>query len=135
MPLDVGLGLILGAWLHSLTTLPYGLCLVTGVTSTLLPDLDFVWVLLHTKKAPTSSHRDGLHYPLLFVPAVGIIGWLIHPHLGTILMTGALLHFLHDSIGVGFGIKWFFPFRKNSYMFFYKAGLPTNAHMPRKILY
>lgn len=135
MPLDIGVGLFLGIFLNNITALNYGLCLALGVVACLLPDLDFIWPLFKIKRAPGSEHRDGLHYPLLEVPAVGIIGWIIMPEIGQIFALGSLLHFLHDSIGVGFGIKWLYPFKKNSYLFIYHAGLPTNKDMPRKKLH
>lgn len=31
----------------------------------------------------------------------------------------SLLHFVHDSIAVGWGIKWLYPFSKNNYAFLY----------------
>lgn len=135
MPLDIGVGLLLGVLLHSITTLQYGICLILGVGASLLPDLDFIWQYVRTKALPDTSHRDGLHYPLLMVPIVGVIGWLIRPEIGIIFALGTLLHFVHDSIGVGFGVKWLFPFKKNSYLFFYHTGLPTNTDMPRKALH
>jgi len=135
MPLDIGVGALLGVFLSSATGLNYGLCLSLGIIASLLPDLDFIWQYAKTKAVPTTNHRDGLHYPLIVVPSVGLAGWFIRPEIGLIFALGALLHFLHDSIGIGFGVKWLFPFKKNSYLFFYHAGLPTNKHMPRKILH
>ncbi len=57
------------------------------------------------------------------------------PEIGLILALGCLLHFLHDSIGVGFGVKWLYPIRKNSYLFFYHAGSIYTKDMPRKKLH
>jgi hypothetical protein len=135
MPLDIGVGLLLGILLSGLTTINYGLCLGIGVFASLLPDLDFIWQYIKFKVVPRTSHRDSLHYPVLFVPTVGIVGWLIQPYIGLIFALGALIHFMHDSIGVGFGVKWLFPVKKNSYLFLYQTGLPTNKDMPRKIIH
>lgn len=135
MPLDIGVGLLLGVLLNGLTTLSYGFCLSLGVLASLMPDLDFIWQYLRTKHMPETTHRDRLHYPLLAVPIAGIIGWLILPPIGLIFLLGTFLHFLHDSIGVGFGVKWLFPFKRNSYLLLYQTGLPTNKDMPRKILH
>jgi hypothetical protein len=135
MPLDIGVGLLLGILLSSLTTLNYGLCLSLGVLASLLPDLDFLAQYIKTKALPRTSHRDGLHYPILFIPVVGVLGWLVQPEIGLVFALGALFHFIHDSIGVGFGVKWLFPFKKNSYLFFYQAGLPTNKELPRKLIH
>jgi len=133
--MDIGLGLIVGVILSQLTTLNYPVCLALGVASTLLPDLDYVWSLVVNHRQPHSEHRDGLHYPLLLVPIVGLAGSLVAPVVGWVLALGTLLHFLHDSVGIGFGIKWLFPFRKNSYLFFFHLRTPASIDMPRKRFY
>jgi len=135
MPLDVGVGLILGVFLNMLSGFNYPLCLLIGVVACLLPDLDFIWQVLSGKYSSTSVHRDGLHYPLLFTPAVGILGLLINPYIGAVFAAGAFIHFVHDSIGLGWGVKWLFPFKNVSYAFLCRAGLPTEKDMLRKLFY
>jgi LexA-binding, inner membrane-associated putative hydrolase len=135
MPLDIGIGLILGVLLSSLTALNYKLCLVIGIGACLLPDLDYVWKAIQTRRLPHSEHRDGLHYPLIVVPITGLLGALINPYVGLIIGFGTLLHFIHDSVGIGFGIKWLFPFNKNSYLFLFQIKTPANASMPKQRLY
>lgn len=135
MPLDIGVGLILGVLLSTFTSFSYGFSLGLGVMSTLLPDLDYVWGLIKTKRLPHSEHRDGLHYPLIFVPLVGLLGCLIDPCIGGVFALGSLLHFIHDSVGVGFGVKWLYPFKKNSYLFLFQIKTPTNKDMPKKRVY
>lgn len=135
MPLDIGVGLLLGVLLSSLTSYSYGLCLVLGVSATLLPDLDYVCRALQTKRLPNSEHRDGMHYPLIMIPTVGLLGWFIDPYIGLVLALGTFSHFLHDSIGIGFGIKWLYPFKKNSYLFLFQIDTPTNKEMPKQRLY
>ena len=114
------------------TEAPVDFSILIGSCSSYNIDL---YKLIVTKKIPHSDHRDGLHYPLLFIPIVGLLGYLVDPYIGLILSFGALIHFIHDSIGVGWGIKWLYPFDSKSYMFLYRAGLPTNKSMPKKILY
>ncbi len=74
MPLNVGVGLLLGVLLSYLTGYNYGLCLALGVSAALLPDLDYVWKAIKTKRLPHSEHRDGLHYPIIVIPVVGLLG-------------------------------------------------------------
>lgn len=135
MPLDIGIGLLLGILLNSQTEINYELSLLLGVTAALLPDLDFVWQKVTGKYSYLSNHRDGLHYPLIFIPVVALLGYLFNPWLGAVFAIGALTHFIHDSIGLGWGIKWLFPFSNTSYLFFYKVGLPTNKYQPKKLIY
>jgi len=133
--MDIGLGLILGVLLRHLTTMNYGVCLAIGVVATLLPDLDYIWKALVTKRLPHSEHRDGLHYPLLFIPTVGLLGSIISPAMGLIFAFGGVLHFLHDSVGIGFGVKWLYPFRNRSYLFLFQIKTPTNGGMPKRRFY
>lgn len=135
MPLDVGVGLILGVLLSQASTLPYSWCLLIGVIAALLPDIDYVWSFIHPKRKTDTTHRDLLHYPLLFIPAVGLLGLLMSRQISVILMAGAFAHFVHDSFGVGFGLKWLFPLTRKSYMFLFQASTPRNKTMPKKLLY
>ncbi len=135
MPLDIGVGLLLGVILSDSVDLTYPVCLLIGVVAALIPDLDFLYTFSKTRKTPTTEHRDGLHYPLLVTPIIGLFGWIVNPYIGLILATGTLLHFVHDSVGVGFGIKWLFPFNKNSYLFLFQIKNPANKDMPKQRLY
>ncbi len=135
MPLDIGVGLILGALFGVHTSLGYAPSLGLGIAATLLPDLDYIWAWLRKRRLPDSSHRDLLHYPLLFTPAVGVLGLIFSPELGLLFALGALAHFLHDSVGIGFGLKWLYPFKKNSYLFLFQAKTPNNKSMPKKRFY
>ncbi len=134
MPLDIGIGLLLGIWLNSVSDIGYTASLFVGVVALLLPDIDFVWQLVAKRKLPNTSHRDMLHLPLLFIPLVSLFGFFVSPYIAAALALGALLHFAHDSVGIGFGVKWLFPFRENSYAV-YHVHLPANQDMPRKRLY
>jgi hypothetical protein len=135
MPFDIGLGLMLGVLINTVSGIDYKISLLIGVVACLLPDLDYVYKATITKKLPHGDHRDGLHYPLIFIPAVGLIGYLINPYIGLGLALGALVHFIHDSIGVGWGVKWLYPFSKKSYAFLYRANLESEKEMPKKLFY
>lgn len=135
MPLDIGVGLMLGVLLHANTAYSYAACLTVGVLASLLPDVDYIWRLLFGDRSPDTSHRDMLHYPLLFTPVVGIIGLLFSNEVGLTLVAGSLAHFIHDSFGVGFGVKWLYPFNKKSYMFLFQASTPANKDMPKQLVY
>jgi membrane-bound metal-dependent hydrolase YbcI (DUF457 family) len=85
-----------------------------------LIDLDFITHKLSKQQAERGyKHRDLLHYPLI-VLSVGFIGiYYVNEILAYTFLVIMFLHFLHDSIAYGRGIKWLFPFSKNSYAFFY----------------
>lgn len=85
-----------------------------GILFALLPDIDFLLMLLKRRKIDrfAHEHRDILHYPLLLVPGLFLIllpfGWDF-ALFGSLL---SLAHFVHDSVGIGWGVKWFFPFSR-----------------------
>jgi hypothetical protein len=134
MPLDIGVGFLLGVLLNGISGLSYGWCLAIGVGACLLPDIDYVLSFIKNRKQPDTRHRDLLHYPLLLLPMLSAV-MLVDNNVGLILVLGSFLHFVHDSFGVGFGLKWLYPFKKNSYLFFFQASTPNNRDMPKKFLY
>jgi len=129
MLLDIAIG-ILGALLYadmankSLTII----LIATGVCFALLPDIDFVIHILRKKSSGrfVHQHRDLLHYPLLYL--IGIFVLILPFGFGFAVFATSIsfAHFLHDSIGLGWGIKWFFPFSDHSYKFFYDGKIVTS---------
>lgn len=107
--------------------------LFIGIACALLPDLDFLYHYVKTRetsayKAHPYDHREGLHYPLLFIPIGSVLFFAIFgPVYATFFCLGALSHFLHDSVGIGWGIKWLYPLVKKNYKFFCdKNGSPSS---------
>lgn len=107
------------------------LLIAVSILFALLPDIDFVFKKYNGKYA--HKHRDFLHLPLLYLPiGTAVVCILFGKIWGTVFLLSSFLHFLHDSIGIGWGVKWLFPFSKNNYAFFYlysrkiKEGLRKN---------
>lgn len=92
-----------------------------GIIFSLLPDTDFLIEWAKRKRMPSKfphEHRNVSHFPLLYVPLGSfIIFWFGYIYL-FLFVFNSLSHFLHDSFGVGWGIKWAYPFSKRSYKFF-----------------
>lgn len=122
---DIGIGLIQAwivcmlcnaelTWIHALV----------GVCFALLPDLDCVTELFNRGKvaahaANPRDHRDGLHYPIPLILLTGIMVYFVAGEVyATIAMSSLTLHFLHDSVGTGWGVKWLWPFSLKNYKFF-----------------
>lgn len=96
---------------------------VAGIIFTLLPDIDSLLFFLGRGKIFSKQahfHRDILHLPLIYIPAGTIIFSIFGPRWGLLFAVGALLHFIHDStfLGLGWGIKWLYPFSQNYFMAF-----------------
>jgi hypothetical protein len=136
MFLDIGIGILAAVLVSKIFVLPLSLGLVfVGVIFALLPDLDFILYKAKKDLKNIHKHRNLLHYPLLYIP-IGVIVILFFSKPLTILFgICSLLHFIHDSIGIGWGIKWFFPFSKNSYSFLNIYQPPNKEQIPKAFLH
>lgn len=135
---DIGIGIIL-AWLTSVIfniELSWNLVLL-GATFSLLPDLD---VLFHLKSGKNlgshrgHDHRDLWHYPLVYIPIGTAIFAIFSIQLAFLFAAISLIHFLHDSIGIGWGIQWLYPFSQRHFSFLYHYDVYRNK-LPKKIVY
>jgi hypothetical protein len=95
---------------------------VIGILSAFAPDLDGISELLKYGKIAASKdqkndHRDGLHYPLLWLLLFFIL-YKIDPYIVSVIGFSVLLYFINDSWGTGWGVKWLWPFNNKSYKFF-----------------
>jgi hypothetical protein len=67
------------------------------------------------------DHREGLHYPLLWLLVFAVVIYFFGLTIWTAsALVATMMHFLHDTIGVGWGVKLFFPFDSGSYKLFSK---------------
>ena len=138
MPLDIAFGIFLAMLASRFFHVELTWMLVgAGILFALLPDADY---LVHLARGGSSKnahlHRDLFHLPLLFIP----VGVLIFYPWGSIWMilfaAGALAHFIHDSIGIGWGVQWLWPLRDEHYSFFYIYRPPHRAeYLPRRWFY
>ena len=118
MFLDIGLGIFAALGVSARWGVPLTFWFaVAGAVFALLPDLDFIAVVLRRRNA--LHHREGLHYPLLFVPIGTLVCWYFGGEWATLFALASLGHFVHDSIGIGWGVQWLYPFIKDHYSFFY----------------
>ncbi|MBU0722400.1 metal-dependent hydrolase [Patescibacteria group bacterium] len=91
-----------------------------GILFSILPDIDFViYKIFGIHQDKGYKHRDLFHCPLLYLPIGFVILFIFSKTLAIIFLVISTLHFLHDSIAYGRGIKWLFPFSKNSFAFVY----------------
>jgi len=69
------------------------------------------------------EHRNILHIPLL-VPFVSVAIAILSPFWSLMFLVISMTHFIMDSFGIGWGIRWLYPFSKKNYKFFYnKTGV------------
>lgn len=120
MFLDIGLGIIFALIFHQSFNLGIGYLLFWGILFSLLPDLDFIiYKILKIEADKGYKHRDLFHYPLIYLSIGTLLAYLFSKPLAWLFLAVSFLHFAHDSIAYGRGIKWLFPFKKEGYAFFY----------------
>jgi hypothetical protein len=122
MLLDIKLGLtwaLIVAVLFGKTITPEWL--IAGVVFALLPDIDF-W-LEYIKRGTVGGkvidlHRTLLHAPITYIPIALFVGTYFGPAWMSLLALGVLGHFIHDSMGMSYGIRWLWPFSTRWYKLF-----------------
>jgi membrane-bound metal-dependent hydrolase YbcI (DUF457 family) len=102
-----------------------------GILFSIIPDLDGVKEFIKFKnvgasKGRSEDHRDGLHFPLVWLIG-GLIFIFITPFYGTLFLVAVMVHFFNDSWGTGWGVQWLWPFSKKSYKLF--SGSNTDAYV------
>ena len=120
MLLDVAAGMIgaMMAWGHNGSSSIAFLSL--GVLLALLPDADVFLSILRSKRGGkyAHEHRNFLHYPLIYLVGGGLLFWFVFPQVVLLFVALSFFHFLHDSVGIGWGVQWLFPFSRNYFKFF-----------------
>jgi hypothetical protein len=138
MLLDIGIGIFASIFVANAFSLPLsGVLVFLGIAFALLPDLDFIYsVAKHWPKDERSviKHRSLIHYPLIYIPAGSVIALFFGMPWAVLFFLASLGHFIHDSIGLGWGVAWLWPLRRESYTFFWRYTAPEKI-LPRKIVY
>lgn len=93
-----------------------------GLLLAMSPDLDALPELIRRGRVGSSAdnphdHREGLHYPILFL-IVGAAILYFDTFWGTLFLLATSLHFVNDVYGTGWGIALLWPFSNKRYKFF-----------------
>lgn len=119
---DIGTGILSAIFIGSLFHVPLTTpMIVVGILFALGPDLDYLYhILRHRHGQNDFEHRNLLHLPLLYLPVGTVIVFLVAgPMYATLFLIPSLLHFIHDSIGIGWGVRWLYPFSTDNIAFLY----------------
>ncbi|MBI2010741.1 MAG: metal-dependent hydrolase [Candidatus Colwellbacteria bacterium] len=137
MLLDIGVGILLSIFTSNLFGLSLtGSFLISGIIFSLFADIDYIFHLIKGGDSKNAyKHRYLLHYPLLYIPAGIFVISFSNPDLAILFGFCSFAHFLHDSIGIGWGIQWLYPFKKDHYMFLYRYTPPHKERLPWQIIY
>lgn len=115
---DLIIGLITGLTLVSLEGSQQSIILFSLVFS-ILPDLDFlIYHSFYPIDRFSHKHRRILHLPLIYILIGTIILKVMNAdmflYISFIFLS--LWHFIHDTLSLGFGVQWFFPFTNRQYL-------------------
>ncbi len=118
-------GLILGLYSGNIVW-----WLVLSVAFSLWPDVDTLvhLTILRIRKSSwretfrwatgkwAHEHRNILHIPLLLMPLTAIISLWSWP-VSLVFLVLSIIHFGLDSFGIGWGIRWVYPFSTRQWKF------------------
>jgi hypothetical protein len=118
MPLDIGVGILLALFTaHVFAITATWHVIAFGIIAALLPDIDII-----TLAWGTWRHRELTHYPLVYVPLTVLV-YLAFGSAYAFLFFGCVFaHLVHDTLGIGWGISWFWPFTKRRFLFLPEKG-------------
>lgn len=118
---DIANGIFATFIVGEITETPLTWHFMVGVVLAMLPDIDAVPRLFRTgyivaTKDNPRDHRDYVHYPIVFF-LVGLIMAVVSMFWGLLFLLTTMLHFINDTWGTGWGIKWLWPFTDKKYKF------------------
>ncbi len=138
MPLDIAIGIFLAMGVSRFFQMPLtGIMIVAGILFALSPDADY---LIHLARGNSSKnahlHRDTFHIPLVFIPLGVLLLYPFGQEWAVLFGAASFLHFVHDSIGIGWGVQWLWPFVDTHYFFLYSYRPPGRTeYLPRQWFY
>jgi hypothetical protein len=124
MILDIAIGILLGTYFNGGESINY-LLIIMAVLFCLLPDIDIFYFLYqkYIKKTGIIDHRSWTHYPIVYLPIYFLIMSLelfftTSHTISSIFALAIVWHFVHDTLFIGWGVMWGFPFSKRKYKIF-----------------
>jgi hypothetical protein len=137
MFLDISVGILLSIGASQYFNIELTLTLVLiSVLFALLPDIDFLWRFFRYRVI-SQSHREILHHPLIFFTAGAVVSFFLNKIIGVLFISATLWHFLNDTIFLGLGVQWFWPFSNKYFNLFGIFGYqtPDKPKLPFKLFY
>ena len=137
MPLDIGVGIFaaifLSGWLHVPLSVAW---IFAGIFFALAPDIDALINFIQFRSTKHAyHHRDLLHLPLVYVPVGTLVVNFFNPNFSLLFLICSLAHFVHDSIGIGWGVQWLWPLNTDHFSFLYLYQPTGKPPLERKLFY
>lgn len=121
MLLDIGVGILFSLLVGKLFAIDISASWVAcGVLFALLPDIDIVPYAFkrYFNKKEAYNHRTFTHYPIVYLPLVYVVYVVFGLPYALLCACGVYFHLLHDTVWLGWGISWFWPFSTRKYKSF-----------------
>ncbi len=122
MFLDIGVGIFLTFLTGNIFNFePSVIHFALGVFFALLPDIDMLLLALPKEwrvRRFLGGHRGIVHRPIVYFALAPIVFALFGKVIGTMFVIGTFYHLFHDTVVLGWGIKWLWPFSQRSFRFF-----------------
>lgn len=117
MFLDIGIGILSAIFVSSLFQVKLtALFVFISILLAFLPDIDAVSPIIKKGvKSLDHRHRNIFHYPIIHLFIGIFIALFIGLKFGALFLFNIFGHFLHDSMGIGWGVKWLWPFSRKLY--------------------
>jgi hypothetical protein len=93
-----------------------------GVLFALLPDIDFLLTRIAAIRNVIGEHRSATHFPLLHLVVSMIMYMLFGKVLATLYFICTFYHLVHDTLFLGWGIKWLWPYSNKALSIFHDKG-------------
>lgn len=116
---DIGIGILLA--LFGATLFHWQLTLwliIVCIIFALLPDIDMLSLASKKLNEFFGGHRGWLHTPYFHIHLSIAVGFIFGLQWMFLYSVGVLLHLVHDTLWIGNGIAWFWPFSFKRYKFF-----------------
>lgn len=125
MFLDIGIGILSAIFVSSLFQIKLtAFFIFISILLALLPDIDAVYSIVKKGfKSFNHRHRNIFHYPIIHFFIGILIVLFIDLKFGMLFVLNTFGHFLHDSAGIGWGVKWFWPVSRKLYKFSFENSL------------
>lgn len=135
MFMDVGLSLIYSVVVSHIFNVNLTMTVVLlSIAFGLLPDFDMSVEIFQDgafRGKRDKFHRKITHFPILYIPIVPVVFYKYGHFWGYLFTLNLISHFLHDTIGTGWGLKWLWPFSKRNFKIFSN---PVHGHLDKKFL-
>lgn len=137
MPFDIGAGILIALGLgYIYPPENFALWVLLGVFFALLPDFDaLINAVQYRGLDHEYSHRDLLHLPLLYTPIGTLCIYVFSPHVALLFALCSFAHFVHDSIGIGWGVQWLSPINTDHFSVLYLYQPPGKPALRKKYFY